>query len=142
MPARDDLGRYTATIDWRNIAALVGELRKAPDRRLEALRKAGYTPDGIDQILAYGADHGIADPLLAAQRYEAEFPMPTAVAGSGGRWDGLNAVKPLPVPDMSELLAGGNDEQWTNRAVAATLRELRSPADPSPILNLLTAGFS
>jgi hypothetical protein len=145
MPARDHRGRYMPDdgIDWRNVATLVGDLRKAASpRRFDVLAKEGFTEEGCAQVEEFAAVHAITDPHEARAAYEKAFPPPEAAQTSGSRWDFLH---PPPVPDgppVEELLAGaGAEEKWLAKTISRTLRQVRGEQDDSAPLHLLTAGF-
>jgi hypothetical protein len=147
---RDQLGRFVADGDFfvRVMAHVdsASAQRASPKNHpgLKELRRQGFTDEGIDQVLAYGGEHGLTDPIEAMHAYQAAYPPPEPVLTRGGRWDGL-VVR--PEPDISDdltalLVSGGNDEQWTSRAVSQTLRRVRrAEQDDSGPLHLLTAGF-
>jgi hypothetical protein len=150
---RDQLGRFlsppaVADSDFYarvlEVVDAASTLRVAPrdDPRWAELRKAGYGEEGIDQVREFGSARGLSDPIEAMHAYEAQHPVPTMFVTPCSRFEGLNATRPAKVSDdVTQLLSGTvNENQWTDRVIAATLQELRSP-DPSPVLHLVTAGF-
>jgi hypothetical protein len=146
--ARDQLGRFAAGDDFfvkvmQHVdAATLSKASPKADPRLGELRKAGFTPEGIDQVREFGSARGLTDPIEAMHAYEAQHPVPTMVVTPRSRFQGLNVARPARVPDMAELLANSNDDRWLDNAIGETLKEMRSQPDPNPVLSLLTVGFS
>jgi hypothetical protein len=139
--ARDQLGRFTGDF-YAQVMRAVDAASKA-DPRLKEFRAQGYTEEGIDAVLQLGLDRGIDDPREAAEAYERAFPRPTMVATSGGRWSGLVAPAEPDHLDLADLMQSqGNDERWTAKAVASTLRRVRRrEQDETAPLHLLSVGF-
>lgn len=150
---RDSLGRYLAEgmLDWVAIAEKARlPLPKSDPRRLGELRKQGFTPEGIELVLAFADERGIRDLAAAVEAFEAEAELPEMMGGgigddgmrrrlvtvgTGGRATSVTH----DVSDkqrrewnafMESKLFEGDDELYVKLAVGTALAEVRGqPAD-------------
>jgi len=82
--------------------------------------KRHYTDDGITKIKQFQADHGIADPVVAADAWERRNPKP-APQQPGYLGTGWNFGDPSE--DAADKLLWTNPDRFAEQETAAVLRE-------------------
>lgn len=86
-------------------------------------KAAGYTDDGLGKLEDYMQQHGIMDHGIAMPAFERENPLPKPIESGDNRW-GFFDAQTTESPDLKPLF-DGNDEQFLNTQITATLREIR-----------------
>jgi hypothetical protein len=97
-----------------------GEAKSKLDAGYEHLRsKRHYTDDGIDKIKAFQNEHGIPDPVVAADAWERRNPKPSPQQPSFASTWGFGDVG----NDENEKLLWSNPDRFAEQETAAVLRE-------------------
>ena len=122
---REDLAERDRKADEeRRVAAFAGKW----DEQKAQLRRDGWRLSGIDGVVKYAEEHGIADLTIAADSYAVRHPEPTVMASGNGAWNMFNTTGPDQTDTFVEdmMKSGGNDERRLDREIADIIRQART----------------
>lgn len=116
--------RDAATTHNQTLAALASQR----DEGIRALRRAGWTNDGITAVEKIMDEKGILDVEIAAAYHEKQHP-PASVAmpGSSGGWNFMESVADDSDADLKKLIeTKGEVDTVVNHIAHKALTEVRS----------------
>ena len=106
--------------------AKIAELNSNVEKGLDALRRDGWTKQGIDGVRALMDEKGIIDPFDAAAIYEKQHPPQSLLTpGGSGQW---NFMEPPPDDQVNiqKLIASrGENDQIVDLMSREALAEMR-----------------
>lgn len=129
---QEDMAALRKKIDDDAAAAAQNQtlaaLGKQREEGFRALRRAGWTDDGIAAVEKLMDDKGILDPEIAAAYHEKHHPPANvSMPGSTGGWNFMEAVADDSDADLKKLIeTKGEDSMVVDHIARKALTEIRS----------------
>lgn len=106
----------------------LADLQKLETAGLSALRRDGWTDEGIDGVKKLMEEKGFLDPLDAAAVFERDHPRPQPVTPSGhGAWGFMDNVQDGEKDLKSLIESRGENNSLVDRMAREALADIRGP---------------
>lgn len=111
----------------REKTAKIAELTGRWEQGRAALKRAGYTDEGLKALEEFMEKRGIIDHEVGAAAHEKMYPQPAPVTPSGiGAWNFLEVADDVDADIKKLIETKGSSEQLADRMAHKALNEVRA----------------